>query len=130
VNDQDWRAERFETSGPQLRVVAYRMLGSLSEADDAVQGSLASPQPRLTTDSLRGRSRVAHAPISYSARVTSHVPGLQAVPGRDQRPRRPKSATSHHYSDQHDEHPHTSTTRRKRVNSPGNEQQSSGQTLL
>ena len=77
MNDQDWRAERFETSRPQLRVVAYRMLGSLIEADDAVQGSLASPQPRLTTDSLRGRSRVAHAPISYSARVTSHVPGLK-----------------------------------------------------
>jgi hypothetical protein len=88
VNDQDWRAERFETSRPQLRVVAYRMLGSLSEADDAVQGSLASPQRSdvggieslsawLTTDSFRGRSRVAHAPISYSARVTGHVPGLK-----------------------------------------------------
>jgi RNA polymerase sigma factor (sigma-70 family) len=37
VNDQDWLAERFETSRPQLRAVAYRMLGSLSEADDAVQ---------------------------------------------------------------------------------------------
>src|SRR5262245_49050191 len=37
MNDQDWLAERFETSRPQLRAVAYRMLGSLSEADDAVQ---------------------------------------------------------------------------------------------
>jgi RNA polymerase sigma factor (sigma-70 family) len=37
VNEQDWLAERFETSRPQLRAVAYRMLGSLSEADDAVQ---------------------------------------------------------------------------------------------
>jgi RNA polymerase sigma-70 factor (ECF subfamily) len=37
VADQDWLAERFETNRPQLRAVAYRMLGSLSEADDAVQ---------------------------------------------------------------------------------------------
>ena len=88
MNDQDWRAERFETSRPQLRVVAYRMLGSLSEADDAVQeawlrlsrsdvGGIESLSAWLTTDSFRGRSRVAHAPISYSARVTSHVPGLK-----------------------------------------------------
>jgi RNA polymerase sigma factor (sigma-70 family) len=37
MNDQDWLAERFETHRPHLRGVAYRMLGSLSEADDAVQ---------------------------------------------------------------------------------------------
>src|SRR5262245_10557976 len=30
-------AERFQENRPQLRAVAYRMLGSLSEADDAVQ---------------------------------------------------------------------------------------------
>ena len=32
-------AERFEAHRPHLRAVAYRMLGSLSEADDAVQES-------------------------------------------------------------------------------------------
>jgi RNA polymerase sigma factor (sigma-70 family) len=39
MNDDDWLAERFEENRPHLRAVAYRMLGSLSEADDAVQES-------------------------------------------------------------------------------------------
>jgi DNA-directed RNA polymerase specialized sigma24 family protein len=33
----DWLAEQFEEHRSHLRAVAYRMLGSLSEADDAVQ---------------------------------------------------------------------------------------------
>src|SRR2546421_4453312 len=37
MDDQAWLAERFETNRPHLRAVAYRMLGSVSEADDAVQ---------------------------------------------------------------------------------------------
>ena len=37
VDDQAWLADRFETHRGHLRGVAYRMLGSLSEADDAVQ---------------------------------------------------------------------------------------------
>jgi RNA polymerase sigma factor (sigma-70 family) len=37
MDEHDWLAERFETHRSQLRAVAYRMLGSLSEADDAVQ---------------------------------------------------------------------------------------------
>jgi len=37
MNDQDWLAERFETNRAHLRGVAFRMLGSLTEADDAVQ---------------------------------------------------------------------------------------------
>jgi RNA polymerase sigma factor (sigma-70 family) len=37
VEERDWLAERFEEHRTHLRAVAYRMLGSLSEADDAVQ---------------------------------------------------------------------------------------------
>jgi len=37
VDDQDWLAERFEANRGHLRSVAFRMLGSLAEAEDAVQ---------------------------------------------------------------------------------------------
>jgi RNA polymerase sigma factor (sigma-70 family) len=37
MDESDWLAERFEEHRPRLQGVAYRMLGSLSEADDAVQ---------------------------------------------------------------------------------------------
>jgi RNA polymerase sigma factor (sigma-70 family) len=37
MDERDWLAERFEEHRAHLRAVAYRMLGSLSEADDAVQ---------------------------------------------------------------------------------------------
>ena len=33
----DWRDEEFERNRPHLQAVAYRMLGSVSEADDALQ---------------------------------------------------------------------------------------------
>jgi RNA polymerase sigma-70 factor (ECF subfamily) len=39
MDERDWLAQRFEEHRPRLRAVAYRMLGSLSEADDAVQES-------------------------------------------------------------------------------------------
>jgi RNA polymerase sigma-70 factor, ECF subfamily len=82
VTDQDWLAERFESSRPQLRAVAYRMLGSLSEADDAVQeawlrlsrsyvGGIESLSPWLTTvvgrvclDMLRARRSRGEEPLA------------------------------------------------------------------
>jgi RNA polymerase sigma-70 factor, ECF subfamily len=37
MDQQEWLAQQFEDHRPHLRAVAYRMLGSLNEADDAVQ---------------------------------------------------------------------------------------------
>jgi RNA polymerase sigma factor (sigma-70 family) len=37
MDEHDWLAERFEEHRSHLRAVGYRMLGSLTEADDAVQ---------------------------------------------------------------------------------------------
>src|SRR6266571_815884 len=37
MDGKDWPTKRFEENRTHLRSVAYRMLGSLNEADDAVQ---------------------------------------------------------------------------------------------
>src|SRR5262245_49693862 len=39
IDQSEWLAQRFEEHREHLRQVAYRMLGSLSDADDAVQES-------------------------------------------------------------------------------------------
>src|ERR671910_644001 len=37
MDEREWLAQRFQEHRPRLRAVAYRMLGSMSEADDALQ---------------------------------------------------------------------------------------------
>src|SRR5881227_4490400 len=39
MDEHEWLAEQFEANRTHLQAVAYRMLGSMSEADDAVQES-------------------------------------------------------------------------------------------
>ena len=73
MNQHSWLTERFEENRPRLRGVAYQMLGSLSEAEDAVQeawlrlngidpatienlgGWLTTVVSRVCLDMLRGR---------------------------------------------------------------------------
>lgn len=50
MNDQDWLAERFEANRAHLRGVAFRMLGSVTEANDAVQEAWIRLSRADTTD--------------------------------------------------------------------------------
>ncbi len=86
MDDQQWLAQRFEEHRPHLRAVAYRMLGSLSEADDAVQdawlrvsradtsqvenlgGWLTTIVARVSLNLLRSRKTRREAPLDV------HVP--------------------------------------------------------
>lgn len=56
MTDRDWLAERFEDHRPHLRAVAYRMLGSLAEAEDAIQDAWlrASRADAAEVDNLGG----------------------------------------------------------------------------
>ena len=86
MDDHDWLTERFEEYRSHLRAVAYRMLGSLSEADDAVQetwlrltgantsdvenlgGWLTTVVSRVCLNRLRSRSTRREEPLDV------HVP--------------------------------------------------------
>ncbi len=56
MGKNDWLAERFEEQRTHLRAVAYRMLGSLTEADDALQDAWvrASRAPVSEVENLGG----------------------------------------------------------------------------
>src|SRR5436305_6440930 len=80
-SDADWLAARFDDHRAHLRTVAYRMLGSASEADDAVQeawlrlsradasgvenlgGWLTTVVARISLDMLRSRSSRREEPL-------------------------------------------------------------------
>src|SRR5215468_2620243 len=81
MDQTNWLADRFEENRGHLRGVAYRMLGSLSEADDAVQeawlrlgradaadienlgGWLTTVVGRVSLDMLRARKARGEVPI-------------------------------------------------------------------
>jgi RNA polymerase sigma-70 factor (ECF subfamily) len=82
MDDEEWLAGHFERHRPHLRAVAYRMLGSLTEADDAVQdtwvrlsrsgaddvenlgGWLTTVVARVCLNMLRARSRRREEPLA------------------------------------------------------------------
>src|SRR5215510_5341163 len=85
MSANDWLSERFEETRPHLRGVAYRMLGSASEAEDAVQetwlrlhradtsgvsnlgGWLTTVTARVCLDMLRSRKSRREDPIEGTA---------------------------------------------------------------
>ena len=95
-NEHDWLAKQFEAERPHLRAVAYRMLGSLSEADDAVQeswlhlsrsdtsgvenmgGWLTTVVARICLDMLRSRTSRREEPLEASVPepITSREGGI------------------------------------------------------
>jgi RNA polymerase sigma-70 factor (ECF subfamily) len=102
MTDADWLAAAFEEHRDHLRAVAYRLLGSMSDADDAVQdtwlrltsadtsevenlgGWLTTIVARVSLNMLRSRRRRHEEPVGDSwpgAAETAARTGAAAVPG-------------------------------------------------
>ena len=93
MTETDWLAERFEAHRTRLRAVAHRMLGSASEADDAVQeawlrlsradttaidnlgGWLTTVVGRVCLDLLRARTSRREEPLGTSVSEPIGGPG-------------------------------------------------------
>ena len=69
MDEHDWLAERFEAERPHLRAVAYRMLGSLAEVDDAVQETWL----RLSRSNTSDIDNLGGWLTTVVARVPSHL---------------------------------------------------------
>ena len=80
MDSRDWLAERFEENRPHLRAVAYRMLGSLSDADDAVQEAWL----RLSRSDTSGVENMAGWLTTIVARVSLNM--LQSRKARREEP--------------------------------------------
>ena len=78
--DQQWLAERFEDHRPRLRAVACRMLGSLSEADDALQEAWL----RLSRTDTSGVENVGEWLTTVVARTSLNM--LRSRRSRDEEP--------------------------------------------
>src|SRR5438045_2249070 len=75
MSEHDWLAERFEENRPHLRAVAYRMLGSSAEADDAVQETWL----RLSRTGVRGVENLGGWLTTIVARVSLNMLRLRTL---------------------------------------------------
>ena len=92
MSDDDWLATQFEEHRPHLRAAAYRMLGSVSEADDAVQEAWLrlSRSDASAIENLGGWLTTVVARVCLNAAL-AHAPARGAArrprPGPDREPR-------------------------------------------
>src|SRR5580658_2561298 len=80
MDDKDWLAQRFEQHRAHLRAVAYRMLGSIPEADEAVQDAWL----RLSRSGAEGVENLGGWLTTIVARVCLNL--LQARKARPEHP--------------------------------------------